>query len=105
MSIVVYSPDFFLNTKDRIKSDDIDEILKNEIKKLISNHSCFKKYKNFNNNYKKKEFYKKFVPKTDDKIILGYLNKITEDNYETLSKKIIINTTSSNYNIFIHEII
>tara|TARA_Y100000389_G_C17360320_1_gene463389 strand:- start:170 stop:967 length:798 start_codon:yes stop_codon:yes gene_type:complete len=104
MSIVVYSPDFFLNTKDQIKSDDIDEILKNEIKKLISNHSCFKKYKNFNNNYKKKEFYKKFVPKTDDKIILGYLNKITEDNYETLSKKIIINTTSSNYSIIIDKL-
>ena len=36
------------------------------------------------NSYKKKKYYpREFVAKTDDKVILSYLNKITTNNYDT----------------------
>lgn len=104
MSIIVYTPEFFNNIKNEVKHSEIDETLKKEIKNLISNYSCFKRYRNFNNNYKKKTYYKSYIPKTDDKIIVGYLNKITNDNYELLSKKIISNTTNINFKLIIDKL-
>ncbi len=54
MSIIVYTPEFFNNIKNEVKKNEIDETLKKTIQNLISNYSCFKRYRNFNNNYKKK---------------------------------------------------
>ena len=87
MSIIIYNPKDFNNIQSSTIYDDIDEQLKNNIKKLISSYSCFKNLKSFNNFYKKKNF-SRGINKTDDKIILSYLNKITENNYNNLSFKI-----------------
>lgn len=103
MSIIVYTPNFFNSIKCNISYDNIHDNLKEKIKKLTENYSCFKKYNNFN--YKKKNSFKKYKEvKTDDKIIISYLNKITNDNYEILSKKIISNITSNNYKLIIDKL-
>ena len=104
MSIIVYTPEFFNNIKNEVKKNEIDETLKKTIQNLISNYSCFKRYRNFNNSYKKKTYYKSYTPKTDDKIIVGYLNKITNDNYELLSKKVILNTNDNNFKLIIDKL-
>tara|TARA_Y100000389_G_scaffold120347_1_gene117665 strand:- start:1160 stop:1957 length:798 start_codon:yes stop_codon:yes gene_type:complete len=104
MSIIVYTPEFFNNIKNEVKDSEINETLKKDIKNLITSYSCFKRYRNFNNNYKKKTYYKSYTPKTDDKIIIGYLNKITNNNYDILLKKIIINTTDINFKLIIDKL-
>lgn len=104
MSIIVYTPEFFNNIKNEVKKNEIDETLKKTIQNLISNYSCFKRYRNFNNNYKKKTYYKSYTTKTDDKIIVGYLNKITNHNYELLSKKVILNTNDINFKLIIDKL-
>ena len=89
MSIIIYNPDDFNNIQSNINYDNIDQDLKKKIKNLIGSYSCFKKFRSYNNFYsKKKHHFRESVVKTDDKVILSYLNKITSNNYDTLSYKI-----------------
>ena len=71
MSIIIYNPKDFNNIQSSTIYDDIDEQLKNNIKKLISSYSCFKNLKSFNNFYKKKK--KIFLDKLKKIMIKLYL--------------------------------
>ena len=105
MSIVIYNPDDFNSIQSNINYDNIDQELKKKIKNLVGNYSCFKNLRSFNS-YKKKKYYpREFVPKTDDKIILSYLNKITTNNYDTLSYKIKSNIRDDNYKMIIDKLL
>lgn len=105
MSIIIYNPKDFNNIQSSTIYDDIDEQLKNNIKKLISSYSCFKNLKSFNNFYKKKKNFSRGINKTDDKIILSYLNKITENNYNNLSFKIKSNIRENNFKMIIDKLL
>ena len=106
MSIIIYNPNDFNNIQNNINYNNIDEELKQNIKKLIGNYSCFKKFRSYNNFYSKKKYHsREYAVKTDDKIILSYLNKITSNNYDTLSHKIISNIRDDNYNMIIDKLL
>ena len=99
---------FFYNIQKKVKLSDIDKELVEKVKNKIDNCNCFKNLKTNNNYYKKKKSYitrKDIVKKTDDKILLSNLNKITESNYNTLSNKIITNITEDNWKIVIDKLI
>jgi len=106
MSIYNYTPDFFNSIENVIKVDNID--IDKKIKNLIKNYSCFKSFKVYNKLYKKNKFQSyqsRIVDKTDDKVILSYLNKITNDNYDTLHTKIKNNMREDNYKIIIDKLL
>lgn len=99
---------FFYNIQKKVKLSDIDKELVEKVKNITDNCNCFKNLKTNNNYYKKKKNYtvrKDIVKKTDDKILLSNLNKITESNYNTLSNKIITNITEDNWKIVIDKLI
>ena len=108
---IIYEPEFFNSVKNQVNKDNIDEKIKDLIKKLTEEYNCFKNLKEYekkNNFYKhnKKKIYPKISkPKTDDKIVLSYLNKITFDNYEILSKKIISNIRDNNFKMIIDKLL
>lgn len=70
MSIIIYNPEDFNNIQSSTIYDDIDEQLKNNIKKLISSYSCFKNLKSFNNFYKKKKIFLEELTKQMIKLYL-----------------------------------
>ena len=106
---IIYEPDFFNSIKNDIDYDNIDKNIKSIINNLIKNYNCFKnprEYERKNNFYKQKRYYPKISkPKTDDKIILSFLNKITKDNYQNLSQKIISNIRDDNYKMIIDKLL
>jgi hypothetical protein len=106
MSIVIYNQEDFNSIENKIEYDNIDLELKKKIKHLINNYSCFKKFKKFNNFYKKNRYHsREIVPKTEDKVILSYLNKITNTNYDSLSIKIKSNIRDNNYKMIIDKLL
>ena len=105
MSIVIYNQDDFNNIESNINYDNIDQRLKKKIKNLVGSYSCFKNLKTFNSYKNKKYNSRELVVKTDDKVILSYLNKITTKNYDTLSFKIKSNIRDNNYKMIIDKLL
>lgn len=108
---IIYEPELFNSIKANINYDNIDKDIQIIIQNILKNFNCFKNPKDYerkNNFYKqhnKRYFPKITKPKTDDKIILSYLNKITDDNYDNLSEKIISNLRDDNYKIIIDKLL
>ena len=106
---IIYEPEFFNSIKTDIDYNNIDKNIKSIINNLIKNYNCFKnprEYERKNNFYKQRRYYPKISkPKTDDKIILSYLNKITKDNYDNLSQKIISNIRDDNFKMIIDKLL
>lgn len=108
MNITIYNESYFSSIQKKIKFSMIDENLIKKIKNLTTNYSCFKHTPKKNNNYHKRRYYnntQRYVKKTDDKIILSQLNKISNDNYNLLKNKIINNINSDNYKLIIDKLI
>lgn len=108
MNITIYNESYFSSIQKKIKFSMIDENLIKKIKNLTTNYSCFKHIPKKNNNYHKRRYYnntQRYVKKTDDKIILSQLNKITSDNYNLLKNKIIYNINNDNYKLVIDKLI
>ena len=103
MNIIIYNADVF-NSIEKTINTNVDEELKKKIKNLINSYSCFRNFKNYNN-FKKKKYYSKDMYKTDDKVILSYLNKITTNNYNNLSLKIKSNIRNDNFKIIIDKLL
>ena len=106
--IIIYEYDFFYNIKNKIKDYVINTELLDKINKL-NQYECFKnKHKSWGkNNYIKRtdKFLKRpIIKKTENKEIIGYLNKITIQNYNELSKNIINNINIDNYKLIIDKL-
>tara|TARA_B110000305_G_scaffold39034_1_gene40001 strand:- start:116 stop:319 length:204 start_codon:yes stop_codon:yes gene_type:complete len=52
---IIYEPDFFNSIKNQVNKDNIDEKIKDLIKKLTEEYNCFKNLKEYE---KKNNFYK-----------------------------------------------
>tara|TARA_Y100000389_G_scaffold166084_1_gene170638 strand:- start:685 stop:1521 length:837 start_codon:yes stop_codon:yes gene_type:complete len=104
--IIIYEYEYFLNIKNEIDYSNIDKDLTTKITHIINNHKCFQFNNRSRNNkkYNNLSYNKKFIPKTEDKIILSYLNKLSSSNYDDLSQKIINNIRNENYNIIIDKL-
>lgn len=112
--IYIYNEDYFLSKKQDTNNnvDNKCEEFKKILKEIFKKYPCFNpstnvrkypynKYKYNKNNYrhKLKETSEKnrLKKKTDIQIILGYLNKLSTQNYNSLSEKIIESICEENY--------
>ena len=105
--VIIYEYDFFYSIKDKVNDYIINTELLDRIKKL-NDYDCFKnKYKTWGKSsyVKKDKFLKRpIIKKTENKEIIGYLNKITIENYNDLSKNIINNICIDNYKLIIDKL-
>ena len=105
--IIIYDFEYFLNIKNDIDFSTIDKDLIIKVNGIINKHKCFQfknRYRNNNKKYNTLSYNKKFINKSDDKIILSYLNKLSDSNYSDLSEKITNNITIENYVIIIETL-
>ena len=124
---MIYDINYFIEERNNVDYKNIDINLKNKITELFSSYNCFseennnysitskyssskysnryngKKYKHkMNRNKKSTDYYSENTNytkknRTDVEIIMSYLNKITNKNYEDLSSKICDNISDDNY--------
>ena len=113
--MIVYDVSYFNDVKNKINVSLIDKNVENKINNILSSHNCFqeKTSNKYNSNSKYRYRSNKFKYKknddleknnvirkknrTDDQILLSYLNKLTHTNYDDLSIKIIENICEENY--------
>jgi hypothetical protein len=123
---MIYDINFFTEVKNNISDNHITSTLQDKITKLFSSFDCFNenkynskyntssnkynsKFRTHKNKYKKysnieKKFPQRNKNKTDVDIILSYLNKITNSNYNDLSIKICDNISDDNYEKIINKL-
>lgn len=123
---MIYDINFFTEVKNNISDNHITSTLQDKITKLFSSFDCFNenkynskyntssnkynsKFRTHKNKYKKysnieKNFPQRNKNKTDVDIILSYLNKITNSNYNDLSIKICDNISDDNYEKIINKL-
>lgn len=123
--MIYYTIDYFYSIKEKIINNNNYDDYINKINELVKKYDCFNnkptqisnnrfnkdKYynnRNFKNKYYSKNNFKtiekKKPSKTDQQLILSKFNKISNNNYQQISKEIINILNDTNYEIVIDKL-
>lgn len=123
--MINYTIDYFYSIKEKIINNNNYDDYNNKINELVKKYDCFNnkptqisnnrfnkdKYynnRNFKNKYYSKNNFKtiekKKPSKTDQQLILSKFNKISNNNYQQISKEIINILNDTNYEIVIDKL-